>query len=503
MNKEHENYEKLKEISRHTHLLSGVSQLLDWDQETYMPPAGGPMRSEQLKVLSGIIHKEQVGKKFSNALGKLIDIKSGTILAKSLSAEQQAALDVWRQDYIKKKALPSKFVEDFTKLTSQSVQVWRMAKKNNQFLHFAPYLDKIVLMLRKKADLIGYKDHPYDALVDDYERGVTTQDIEKVFTPLRTSIVALLKKLMEKKPADDSFLHGNFPLDKQMAFGRQILDAMGHTSDRGRLDLSAHPFSSSSHPNDSRLTTRIHETNVYSSISAVLHEGGHGLYCMGLPVEQYGSPLGEAVSMGIHESQSRWWETRIGNSRHFWKYWLPTLKQLFPEKLEPISLDQFYQGINKVSPSLIRVESDEVTYSLHVILRFEIEKALIEGSLKVRDLPGVWNNKMKELLGITPPDNTTGCLQDIHWSFGGIGYFPTYTLGNLYAAHLFAQFETDHADWGTRVETGELLFINDWLREKVWKHGRRYSSKELLKVATGKEFTSDAYITYLNKKYLK
>lgn len=501
MKKSQKDYESLHQISRHARILSGISMLLEWDHETYMPPAAGGIRAEQLKILAGSIHKEKTGKKFSEALSKLIDIKTGKITASGLPKEKEAALKAWRHDYIKATALPTSFVEDFAKLTSQSLLVWRTAKENNEFHHFAPFLDRIIGMCRKKADLIGYNEHPYDALIDDYEHGITTKEVSAVFTPLRKSITALLKKITSAKQVDDSFLNGKFPHEKQLVFGKKILAAMGYDMQRGRVDISSHPFSSSSHPCDSRITTRIHPTSVFSNLSVVLHEGGHSLYEMGLPVEAYGSPLGEAISLGMHESQSRWWETRIGHSRAFWQHWLPLLKQEFKGKFDKVSLDTFYKGINKVSPSLIRVEADEVTYSLHVILRFELEKALIEGSLKVRDIPEAWNAKMKELLGIVPGSNSQGCLQDIHWSMGAFGYFPTYALGNLYASHLFQAFEKDFPKWKDRVAKGELDFIRTWLSQSVYIHGRRYTSKELLKLATGKAFSADAYNNYLKGKY--
>ena len=276
---------------------------------------------------------------------------------------------------------------------------------------------------------------------------------------------------------------------------------MGYGPQNGRLDLSSHPFSSASHPTDSRITTRIHKTSLISCISVILHEAGHALYEMGLPKEHYGSPLGDAISLGMHESQSRWWETRIGQSKPFWQHYMPLLKDQFKGTLDHINLENFYKALNKVEPSLIRVEADEVTYPLHVILRFEMECALIEGSLKVIEIPEAWNAKMKELLGISPTNNTEGCLQDIHWAMGGFGYFPTYTLGNIYASQLFEPFAKQHPDWEKMVSSGELHFITKWLNEAVHKHGKRYNSQEILKLATGNESTATPYINYLQNKY--
>lgn len=494
-------YESLHEKSRYTRILGGIASLLDWDQETYMPPAGAGIRSEQLKVLAGLIHKSKTSPAFVKALSKLIELKQGKIIAKGLSTPQKAAIKVWRRDYLKETCLPSSFVEEFAQLTSQSITVWRSAKTQDSFHTFAPYLDKIIYMNRKKADLLGYNKHPYDALIDLYEPAVTTAEVNTTFINLRKSVIGLLSKIRAAKQVEDSFIFGKFEKNKQMEFGHLIMESLGYDSSKGRIDISSHPFSSSCHPTDSRITSRIHPTSLMSHISAILHECGHSLYEMGLPEEHYGSPLGESVSLGLHESQSRWWETRIGQSKPYWQHFLPLLKKTYPKQLDHIALDKFYKAINKVEPSLIRIEADEVTYSLHVILRFELEKELIEGSLSVREIPEAWNAKMQELLGLTPSNNVEGCLQDIHWSMGAFGYFPTYTLGNLYASHLFAAFEKQHLDWQVRVGKGEILFIKEWLNHNIHHYGRQYDSKELLKKVTGKEFSADAYNTYLNTKY--
>jgi carboxypeptidase Taq len=495
------NYKKLHKLSTEARTLSGITSLLDWDQETYMPEDATAIRGDQLKLLAGLTHEKRTNRAYTHALSKLIDLESGKIIAKDLSEQQQAALREWRRDYNIDKALPKRFVEDFTKLTSQAINAWRHARQNDSFKQFAPYLEKIVAMNRKKAELLGYKNSPYDALLDLFEQGATTKDIAKEFSTLRDSIKSILKNSKNAQNVNDKFLFGNFDREKQIKFSHVLLDAMDYDMKKGRLDFSTHPFSSASHPTDSRITTRIHPTGIMSNIAVVLHEAGHALYEMGLPVEQYGTPLGDCVSLAMHESQSRWWETRIGLSKPFWNHFLPLLKQHFKPQFDNISLDDFYKGINKIHPGFIRVEADEITYSLHVILRFEMERDLIEGKLAVRDVPEAWNAKMTELLGITPKTNQEGCLQDIHWSMGAFGYFPTYTLGNLYAAHMFAGFERDHSDWEKRVSQGDLTFIKKWLNENVHQHGRRYSSKDLLKKITGKPFSADAYIKYLTQKY--
>jgi carboxypeptidase Taq len=495
-----QDYKKLHELSKHIRILQGIHSLLDWDQETYMPSGSAQIRSEQLKTMAGLIHREKTSPTFKNTLSNLIDLSNGEIRDKSLPISQQAALREWRRDYLQDTSLPAKFVEEFAKLTSQSILVWRAAKKDNTFHQFAPFLDRLVTMCRQKADFLGYQDHPYDALLDQYEPHMTTKQIEILFTELRDQLTPLLKKIRLSNQIEDRFLFGEWDSNKQIQFSHQLLKAMDYDLTKGRLDFSSHPFSSASHPTDSRITTRLTPC-LMSNIGAVMHEAGHGLYEMGLKEEEYGSPLGEARSLGVHESQSRWWETRIGLSKPFWQHFLPLLKQTFKGQLDSISLQDFYQAINKVEPSFIRIEADELTYPLHIILRFELEKALIEGSLNVREIPEAWNSKMEEYFGIIPQTNREGCLQDIHWSMGGIGYFPTYTLGNLYASHLFEAFQEHHPDWEASVASGELGFIKAWLSENIYQYGKQFSSQELLHRATGKPFTADAYIRYLNDKY--
>jgi carboxypeptidase Taq len=500
MKKNIKHFDKVHDMAKHSRTLQGISSLLDWDQETYMPSGAAAIRADQLKTMAGIIHREKTSKKFATALSKLIDLKTGQIIAEGLTPEQTAAATEWRRDFIQDTALPTEFVEEFAKLASQSILAWRSAKKENSFQQFAPFLDRIVSMNRKKAELLGYKEHPYDALIDNYEPDLTTKQVSELFNKLRENLSPMIKKIASQ-PIDDSMLFGKWDQEKQIAFSHKLLHAMGYNFEQGRLDFSSHPFSSASHPTDSRITTRIHPTSLMSNISVILHEAGHALYEMGLPHQLYGTPLGDARSLGVHESQSRWWETRIGLSKPFWQHFLPMLKETFKGQLDNVTLDHFYRAINKVEPSFIRVEADELTYPIHVIIRFEIEKGLIEGSINVRDVPDIWNAKMKDYLGITPPTNAEGCLQDIHWSMGAFGYFPTYTMGNLYAAHLFEAFAKENPDWEKKVSEGNLLFIKEWLAHRIYQHGRRYKTHELLKEATGQPFSADAYLRYLQTKY--
>lgn len=501
MNQAEKDYNSVLKKSRDIRLLSSIEQLLDWDQETYMPEGAGAFRGEQIELLSGLLHKQKTAKSYGTSLNKLIDLKTGAIKQKGLSERQQAAAKEWHRDWKRDTALPAKFVKDFAKLISQSLNVWRKAKKENTFPIFAPYLDRIVTMSRKKADYLGWQEHPYDALVNLYEHDISTKEITTLFNDLQKPIRKLLDQITSSKQVDNSFLNGKFSILKQLEVGNVILKDMGFDFNCGRLDLSSHPFSSTLHQTDSRITSRVNPSCLLSHLLVVLHEGGHSLYDMGVPKEEFGSPLGAPISLGMHECQSRFWETRIGQSKPFWKHYIPLLKESFPNHFDNVSTEKFYKAVNLVEPSFIRVDADEVTYPLHIILRFEMEKDLISGDLKIRDVPEAWNAKMKELLGITPPDDSFGCLQDIHWAMGGFGYFPTYSLGTMYASHLFKGFERDNPEWEEKIAKGDLAFVREWLVQNVHRYGRQYSSLELLKKATGKPLTADAFIQYLQNKY--
>lgn len=497
------NFDKLHSFCKEIAVISSIQSLLDWDQETYMPSGNAEFRSHQISYLSGHIHKLKISSKFTRLLKTLINLESGAFLDTGLTPREQAALKEWRRVYLQEVKLPAAFVKNFAKTTSKAVHVWADAKKSNQFSLFAPHLEKIVSLCRKKADLLGFQSHPYDALLDVHESGTTVAQLEPLFDRLKKALTTLLKTLTDKPQPNTSFLHLDYPVDKQMQFGRSLLDAMGFDKKTSRLDLSSHPFCSGLSTSDTRMTTRIHPHLMSSNIFSVLHEGGHGLYNKGLPSHEFGTPLYDNASLAIDESQSRWWETLIGRCLSFWTHFYPQLQQIFPEHLSSISLDTFAKAINIIQPSLIRVEADEVTYCLHIILRFEIEKALMEGSLKVKDLPQVWHDKMTTYLSITPSTDADGCLQDIHWSMGGIGYFPTYALGNLYAAQFFSSFEKTHPNWQEKLSWGDLTFIRSWLYDNIHCHGRLYKPDELVKRISGESLSEKPYIAYLEKKYHK
>ncbi len=494
-------YKKLLKLSRSNALLSSVNLLLDWDHETYMPKEAIDARSEQIEMLASLVHKNKTSKSFAKALDALIDLETGEIKDDKLNPAQMAALREWRRDYQKDAKLPGGFVKQVAKTNANASHAWKSAREHNDFRAFAPHLEKVYALTRKKADILGFTEHPYDALLDLYEPGMKTSYLIPLFERLKLSLQQLLKEIMGKPQFNDDFLYRNCDARKQIEFSKLILEKMGFDEASSRLDQSAHPFCTSLHPKDTRMTTRIIPENIMSNLFAVLHEGGHGLYNRGLPFEHYGSPLGEQVSLGIDESQSRWWETRIGQSAPFWQHFFPLLQKAFPEQFSSVSFEDYIRAVNSVKPGLIRIESDEVTYNLHIIVRFEIEKGLIEGSLKVKDLPDIWNEKMRENLGIAPKFDGEGCLQDIHWSIGAIGYFPTYTLGNLYASQFFTTFEKQHPDWKEKVAQGELGFIREWLRTNIHCHGRQFTSSELCKRVTGQTLSETPFISYLERKY--
>lgn len=494
-------YQKLLELSKKAAIYTSISHLLGWDQETKMPKAAISLRAEQSRALASLIHKQQTSPEYAKTLDSLIDLETGTLHFTEATNEQKSALREWRRDYLLAVKLPPEFVEEFAHVTSNAIHAWQEARPKNDFTLFAPYLEKIVTLNQKKADYLGYQDHPYDALIDSFEPEMNTKTLTPLFERLKIPLTNLIKEIQTKQDPDDSFLHEHYPHDQQLAFSKQLLKDMGFDKSFSRLDESAHPMCIPIHPKDMRMTTRIYPDNVITNILSTIHEGGHGLYHVNLPEEHFGSPLCEAASLGIDESQSRTWETFIARSIPFWEYYFPQLQEIFPKQLGSITLDQFYKAINIVQPSMIRVDSDEVCYNLHVLLRFELEKSLIEDKLKPSEIPDAWNEKMLSYLGIVPKNHAEGCLQDIHWSMGAIGYFPTYTLGNLYAGQFFETFVKDHPNWENRVSNGDLQFIKDWQKEKIHNFGRMYPPGKLCEKISGKPLSEKPYLNHLETKY--
>jgi carboxypeptidase Taq len=487
-------HQKLVDIAQ----LKSAFAVLNWDKDVFMPPKGSGPRAAMLGYLAGELHDKVLSKEFRELLR---DAKAAADANELQPGERAIVREVWR-DVSREEKLPLEFVKELAQVTSEAYHVWMDARKKKDFKLFAPHLTKIVALKRREAELVGFKQSPYDALLDTFEPYATTEEIATALGDLKKFLAPFLVKIKSSKAkASRDILAGEFDVEKQKAFCTLAAKQIGYDFDAGRLDVSAHPFSTSFHPQDSRITTRYSRSEFMQSISGVIHETGHALYEQGLPVAHFGTPLAEAVSLGIHESQSRLWENLVGKSRAFWTYFYPLLQKEFPVPLQNISLEHFYLAINNVEPSFIRVEADEVTYNLHIILRFEIETALIAGEIAVEELPHIWNSKMKEVLGLDVPDDSLGVLQDVHWSGGMIGYFPTYSLGNLYSAQFFAAAKRDIPTLDDEMARGEFGKLLQWLREKIHVHGKTFSAQELAKNATGEKLNSKYFAEYISRKY--
>ena len=470
-----------------------------------MPIGGGAARAEQIATLEGLAHQKLVSEEVERLLAQWIDPATGASLespTESWDEPSRALLrETWR-DFSRAKKLPSDFVVRLSRECSLAQQAWMTARQESRFAKFLPSLKTILGLKRDEAQYLGYRDSPYDALLDTYEPGATVAQLTPLFTRLRERLVPLLKLVQSSTVIiDDSCLHQHFDQTKQVEFGRLVLTAMGYDFDRGRLDLSAHPFTTSFHPTDVRVTTRVFEKDLPSCLFSCIHEGGHGLYDQGLDPRYYGTPLGESLSLGFHESQSRLWENCVGRSLPFWRCFFPMLQHTFPQQLAQVPLERFYAAINRAAPSLIRVEADELTYNLHIMLRAEIEQALIEGRAQAEDLPDLWNDKMQSYLGIVPERDAEGVLQDVHWSMGAFGYFPTYTLGNLYSVQFFEQAKRELLQLNEDMEAGNLLPLRRWLEQKIHRWGRMFTPDHLARRVTGAGVDPEPFLRYLEEKY--
>ncbi|HLM84441.1 MAG TPA: carboxypeptidase M32 [Candidatus Bathyarchaeia archaeon] len=485
---------KLQELY---HIGSALA-VLNWDMEVFMPPKGAALRAGTISNLSGILHEKFISKEFSDILKKAkVQLDAG-----KLDEEDSAIVrELWRE-YERQKKLPVDFVREMAQICSEGHNIWADARKKSDFNIFLPHLKKIVALKRREAELVGWKKSPYDALLESYEPFATSEEMSMIFEDLKKFLVPYLKKISDSSiKISRDILKGNFPIEKQKQFNEEVAKKIGFDFEAGRLDTSVHPFSTGFHPNDVRMTTRFEKDNLLDSFYSVIHETGHALYEQGLSKKNFGTPLGEAISLGIHESQSRMWENTVARGKNFWEYFFPKMQKEFPQPFAKIKFDDFFRAINFVRPSLIRVESDEVTYNLHIILRFEIEKELIEGSIEVEDLPKIWNAKMEEYLGVAVPNDKEGVLQDVHWSGGAIGYFPSYTLGNLYAAQFFAAAKKDMPNLEKEIAAGEFSPLLEWLREKIHMHGKFFSAGDLVREVTGESLTSQYFIDYLKEKF--
>jgi len=485
-------YDQLLARLREPALLGATSALLGWDQETYMPAGCGERRAEQLALLAELAHERAT----APAVGELLRACAD----EPLSDAQAASVREMQRDHDQATKLPAALVRELASTTSRAQQAWADARGRSDFAAFRPWLEKMVSLQQQKADCLRVDGASrWDALADLYEPGMRERDLVTLFTPLRASLVALRERLADGTAPDDAFQHVKIPEARQESFVRAVVTQMGFDFTRGRIDRSAHPFCTSI-GGDVRLTTRFHEDNVLDALGSTMHEGGHGLYEQGLPNEHFGDPLGEAVSLGMHESQSRLWENHVGRSAAFWLWCWPIARQHLGDACDGQTAKSVHALSNRVVPSLIRVEADEATYDLHVMVRFELERALIGGELSIDELPERWNALYHDYLGVDVPDDRRGCLQDVHWSCGLFGYFPTYTLGNLYAAQLARAADAALGGLDALLAKGDFAPLREWLRENVHRHGRRYAAAELCERATGAPLSSRPFTDYLEQK---
>ncbi|MFO0904138.1 MAG: carboxypeptidase M32 [Pirellulales bacterium] len=489
--------EQTCQFVRETALLESAQGLLEWDERTLMPTEAGTYRAEQITYLSRLVHQRRTADELGDWLAQLAEHP----LAADPHSDAGATIRQLRRDFEKRRKLPLKLVEELTRACVLGQQAWVKARAANDFASFEPSLSKIVALKREQAQAAGYTDHPYDALLDDYEPDARTADVARVLKGLRDELAPFVSAVMESgRQAPVDILKRRYPQSAQETFGKAAAAAIGFDFQRGRLDVTHHPFCTGLGPHDCRITTRYDERFFPMAFFGILHEAGHGIYDQGLRTEHYGLPPGTYVSLGIHESQSRMWENLVGRSLPFWQHFFPQAQAAFPEALADVSLADFHFAINSVSPSLIRVEADEATYNLHIIVRFELEQALLTGDLRVSDLPGAWRDKYQQLLGIQPPQDADGCLQDVHWSAGLFGYFPTYSLGNLYAAQLFDAADRDLGGLAAQFAAGRFQPLREWLREKIHAPGQCYSAAELAQRATGAPLSHEPLMRQLRTR---
>lgn len=490
-------YEDLITRVKRIHLLSSLGAVLHWDMETYMPDGGAEHRSEQLSLLSGMVHEMFTSPEIGDLLSK---VEASDLVSDGLSDEAVNVREL-RREYDREVKVPNELVQELSRVTARAHIIWRDARRNADFKAFRPILGQIVGLVRQKADAIGTGETRYDTLMDGYEPGMTSKEMAKVFGLLAAELAPFVERVVSSgKLPDRSIVDRNYPKDRQYLLGQMLISKIGFNLHDGRIDTTTHPFCAGLGPGDTRVTTRYNEKDLTDSLFGMLHEAGHGMYDQGLDRTHYGTPRGDSVSLGIHESQSRMWENIVGRSRAFWEYAFPLAQGVFPESLATVSLDEFHWTANDVQPSFIRVEADEATYNLHILLRFELEQAIIGGDLSVKDIPGAWNDRMSRLLHVVPPDDAKGCLQDVHWSGGMFGYFPTYTLGNLYAAQFVQQAKKDLGDLDDQFRRGEFAPLRKWLRRNIHQHGMRYRASDLVKQVTGKPLSHKPLMNHLRTK---
>ncbi|MCW5618944.1 MAG: carboxypeptidase M32 [Nitrosomonas sp.] len=493
MNKNYQNLiYRLEEISR----LKGVMSIIQWDQEVTMPTGAAEARANQISALAGVIHERMTDKILGEYLGEL------SVQKHDFCAAEQCNIEEACREFDLMTKVPKQLVQAIAALSSRGHAIWVQARKENRFSDFAPVIQEFLKLKREWAACAYPDSSVYDANIALFERGTTAAEISVIFDQLKEALIPFIQELEHHTYQPDvSFLQGHFPVEKQAVLARKISEDIGFQFDKGRMDVSVHPFCGGSHPTDVRITTRYNENDFIESLYAVIHETGHALYEQGRMTDASDLPVSESLTMGIHESQSLFWERMIARSRGFCTHYFETICTAFPGNLQRATVDTFYQAINACRPGFIRVEADELTYPLHVILRFEIEKDLFEGNLSVDDLPEVWNEKMKKYLGIIPPTDTVGVLQDSHWSSGAFGYFPSYTLGAIYACQFYNALRKELPDTDKNIEAGYFVPIKNWLNQNIHRQGRLYTPQELVLRITGESLNPQHLIHYLKSKY--
>ena len=487
-------YEAFTALKKKIADLEGAIALLNWDQETYIPPSGMDFRARQVATLSGIQHEWLTSAEMEDHLSTLENDKD-------LNNEQRQNINECLKEFRRSKKLSKDFIEEKSRQVSVCFTKWMQARDSEQYAVFAPELEKLIALKQEEARLYGYKDHPYNALLELYEEENNIQRLDELFSGVKTELKELLDKIQTKDAPDNRFLFQHYPRQAQWDFSIELLTNMGYDFSRGRQDYVVHPFCTTISPDDVRVTTKVDESFLSPLIWGSIHEGGHALYEQGLPASEYGLPLGQAISMSVHESQSRIWENNIGRGEAFWTFHFPEFQKRFPEQSRNITLRSFLKGINRVEPSLIRIEADELTYHFHIMIRYELEKQLIGGFLTTRDLPEAWNTLYKQYLGLSVPNLKEGCLQDVHWSHGYFGYFPTYSQGSFMAAQWYAAAKKQISGLETQLSEGKCESMLEWLNTNIHRYGKMYSSKELLERVTGQPLDVLHFLEYARKKY--
>lgn len=491
-----EKYQALRQRLETVHNLDMSGAILDWDRETVMPPLGDGARARQLATLARLSHEIFT----SQETARLIEDARSEIDGAAYDSDEASFIRVAQRDYDQKIRLPAEFVSERARITALAHNVWAKARANSDFVSFQPMLEQIMDLMVEGASCLGYTDHPYDALLNSYDEGLTTRLVHSIFEAHRPALVDLIAAVRAAPQIDDSFLYQDFDIDKQRQFGLKMTEAFGYDYQRGLQAISVHPFCTHFSSNDVRITTRFDPEFIGSALFGFFHEAGHGMYEQGVAQNLDDNILNGGTSLSVHESQSRMWENIVGRSKEFWSWALPQLQEVFPQ-LQGIELDKFHRAINTVRNSFIRVEADEATYNLHIILRFEIEQDLVAGKLAPKDVRDAWNSRFEQFFGMTPPDDAQGVLQDVHWSAGLVGYFPTYALGNLLSVQYYNQALKAHPNIPNEFAQGKFDTLLGWLNTNIHQHGRKYTTEELTQRVTGETMKSNAYMTYLKDKY--